>query len=181
MRGLLASVLLFASMIGIAHAQQGMDLTPPPEMSAVNFLVGNFKGNVNFYYGDQKSSGHCTAKSEKVLNGRYMHTMISYDMPMPGGSPMKMEGMHVLTFDPAAKQFVSYWFDGSVSYAMHSTGNIDANGKLVLVSDPTPMSPGGPTGVMRSTWWKTDNGVAFSLETQQGDKWMPLMDGVFTK
>ena len=180
MRGFLASVLLFIASLGIAHAQGMPDMSPPAEMNAVQFMTGNFKGNVNFYFNGQKAASTCTSKAERELNDRYLHTMITYEMPMPGTKPMKMQGMHMLTYDPQAKQYVAYWFDGTVPYAMHMTGNFDGD-KLVLISDPTPMEPGGPLGVMRSSWWKTSKGVGFSLEVKNGDAWSPLMDGEFTK
>ena len=179
MRGLIASVLLFASMVGVTYAQ-GMDTTPPAEMKAADFLKGNYKGQVTFHFGPQTMTGSCTAKSERWLNDRYLRTMIGYTMKTPGAPDTKVEGMHMLSYDPQTKQYVGYWFDGTVSFAMHMTGNFDGD-KLVMISDPTPMESGGPTGIMRSSWWKTNDGISFSLELKQGDNWMPMMEGTFKK
>jgi hypothetical protein len=180
MRGFLAAALLFISLVGIAGAQGMPDTTPPAELKAVDFLVGNFKGEATFYFGPSKMTSTCTAKGERALNGRYIHTMIGYEMKMQGMPNSIIQGMHMLTYDPQAKQYVAYWFDGTVSYAMHMVGNFDGN-KLVMISDPTATEPGGPVGIMRSTWWKTDKGAGFSLEVKQGDNWSTMMDGTFEK
>lgn len=180
MRGFLATTLLFGSMIGFAHAQGMPSVAPPPEMKAVDFMVGNFKGTANFYMNGQKSPSPCSVKSERALNDRYVHTMIDYQMKMQGMPDMKIAGMHMLTYDPAGKQYVAWWFDGTASTVMHMTGNFDGD-KLVLVSDPTPMEPGGPAGVMRTTWWKKGSEVDYLLEMKQGDSWTTFMDGEFHK
>lgn len=166
-------------MVGVAHAQDMM-MGPAPEMKAVEFLAGNYKGEANYYWNGQKSSGPCNAKAEKALNDCYMHSMITYHMAMPGMPVSDMSGMHMLTYDRKTKQYVSFWFDSTATNDMHSKGNFEGD-KLVLVSDPTEIEGMGKV-VMRSSWWKTkDDGVGFSLEMQQGDKWVPMMDGLFKK
>ena len=67
----------------------------------------------------------CSAKGERTLNGRYVHTMINYKMKMQGMPDMNVEGMHMLTYDPAAKQYVAWWFDGTASTVMRMAGLID--------------------------------------------------------
>lgn len=154
-------------------------MAPAPEMKAVDFLAGNFKGDATFYFGGQKSSGPCKAKAERALNDHFMQSMINYKMAMPGMPEMDMAGMHLLTYDPAAKQYVSWWFDSTAAVSMRLTGNF-AGDKLVLVSDQTDV-PGMGKVVMRSCWWKTAKGVGFSLEMQNKDKWDPMMEGEMKK
>lgn len=157
------------------------DTTPPPEMKAVDFLIGNFKGTANFYFNGQKSPAPCTIKAERALNDRYIHTMISYEMKMQGMPDMKIAGMHMLTYDPAAKSYAAWWFDGTASVVSHMTGNFDGT-KLVLLSDPVAAEPGGQQpSVMRTTWWKNGAEVDYLLEMKQGDQWIKFMDGEFHK
>ncbi len=173
MKGWFAAIVLFVSMIGVAQAQMAMG--PAPEMKAVDFLVGHFKGNANFYFNGQKSSGPCEATTERVLNSCFVQSHINYKM-----SGMDMAGMHVLTYDAKTKQYVSYWFDSTASNDMHLKGNFEGD-KLVLVSEPTDVEGMGKI-VMRSTWWKNKDGsVGFGLDMQQGEKWIPMMDGEFKK
>jgi len=178
MKSVIAAFVLFVSMVGIAHGQ--MTMGPAPEMKDVDFLVGHFKGTANFYFNGQKSSGPCEANTERVMNKCFVQSHIKYSMTMPGMSPMDMAGMHLLTYDAKTKQYVSYWFDSTATNDMHLKGNFD-NGKLVLVSEPTDIEGMGKV-VMRSTWWKNTNGsVGFGLDMQQGEKWVPMMDGSFKK
>ena len=167
-------------MTGIASAQGMPNMAPPAEMKAADFLVGNFKGTANFYFNGQKSPSECVFKAERALNGRFIRMVVSYRMKMQGMPDMNTEGMQMLTYDPAAKQYAVWWFDGMASSAMHMAGNFDGD-KLVLTSDPTPMQPGGPAAVSRFTWWKKGNTVDCLLEMKQGDSWTPFMDGEFRK
>ena len=179
MKGFIAATLLFVSVAG-ARSQGMPNMAPPAEVKAAEFLVGKFKGSANFYFGGQKSASACTAKAEKTLDGRWIQTKISYQMKMQGMPDMTVEGMHMLTYDPAVKQYVAWWFDGTASTVMRMAGNFEGD-KLVLISDPVPMEPGGPPAVARSTWWKKGDGVGFTLEMKQGDSWAPMIDGEFHK
>ncbi len=176
MRGILAAAVLFASMIGFAHAQDmSAMMAPAPEMKAVEFLMGEFKGTANFSFGGEKTSGPCSAKSAKAMTDHFIQTNIKYTMKLPGMPDMVTEGMHLLTYDPQAKQYVSWWFDSMATNSMHLTGKFEGD-KLVMVSEPTDI-PGMGKVVMRSSWWKAkDNSIGSSLEMQQGDKWVPMME-----
>lgn len=180
MRGFIAATLLLASMVAIAPAQGMPDMTPPAEMKATDFLLGNFKGTANFYRGTEKTAAACSFKSERALNDRFVRMAISYQMKMQGMPDMNTEGMEMLTYDPAAKQYAIWWFDGLASTAMHFTGNFDGE-KLVFLSDASPVESGGAPGVSRFTWWKNGDALDCSLEMKQGDKWVPFMDAEFHK
>jgi hypothetical protein len=174
MKGILAVFALTFSLAGIAGAQGMMSMDPPKEMQAVSFLSGDHKGSVNFYFGRQRTPSTCSSNGEKTLNDHFLELKITYAM-----QGMTMQGMHLLTYDPVAKQYVGWWFDSSASNAMHLTGNFVGD-KLVLVSDPTKVDGVG-TMIMRSSWWKKGDSIGFSLESKDGDKWTPMMDGDLKK
>ncbi|MBI5706040.1 MAG: DUF1579 family protein [Armatimonadetes bacterium] len=165
-----------ATMALAAPRQEGM-MPPPKELAALNYMLGSFTGKMDFYMGGPnptKSKG--SVRTAKTMGGMWVEGHHTYDM---GG--MKMDGRQLLSYDPAKKQYVGYWFDQAAPGAMELSGNI-AGGKLVLISKPTPVPGMQGDQVFRATYSKKGaKSYDFRLEMKSGDKWDPMIVGVYTK
>jgi len=171
----LASVLLGS----MAMAGQGMRLPPPPaELGKVAFFAGKWTGNLKVYgMGQTPVACKATLLGKKTLDNRYYQTNHTMDMGKMG----KMEGMHLLSYDPMKKQYKAFWFDSSVPSVMEMSGNFQGN-TLIMVSKPTEV-PGMPAPmIMRTTFVKKSNSAYdFKLEAKEGDKWSPMIVGGYRK
>jgi len=165
-----------AICIGMAAVAQEMEMAPPKEMKAVEFFLGNWTGTNKMTFGEQTMESPGSVKCDLFLGGRFVRSMHVYDM-----AGMKFEGCHLLSYDTEKKKYVAWWFDQVSSQPMEMEGNFEGDGKLVMISKPTPM-PGIGTAVFRSTWVKVSaQEVRFTLEQKDGEKWTPMIESVYKK
>jgi hypothetical protein len=155
-----------------------MGMQPPKELQAVNFLIGEFDVEMKFFEpGKDPVTTTGTVFCSEALGGMYLESTHTYDM-----GEMSMEGRHFLTYDPAKKKYIGYWFDQAAPGAMEMSGSLKSNALLVMISKPTavPGMPGLQT--FRSTWSvKSDTTIKFLLEVKAGKKWTTVIDGVMTR
>jgi len=172
-----ALIIIATFCISVFAYAQEMQLPPLLEMKEVEFLLGNWKGDLTFCFMGQESKSTGTIKCTRALQDRYLHAMNSYEVTGMG----KMEGLQLLSYDPEKKQFIGYWFDSSAPAAMELSGTKSGN-VLQLISKPTkvPGMPGEP--VFRATWTKSsDTAIEFALDLKNGDKWEKMIAGKYKK
>jgi hypothetical protein len=176
MKRLIPFLLLAVCALSFAQDQGGMmDMRPPKELKAAEFLLGRWSGRETFYENGKGTSGRATITCTKEMNGRFLHGMHTSSM---GGDSMK--GLHLLSYDPQIKKYRAYWFDSASSEAMELTGTLTGN-KLIMVSKPTDV-PGMPGVVFRSTWTrKSPRALGMVLDMQMGGKWVKVIDGNYPK
>lgn len=176
-KSIIAGILLLAGTVGLV-AQDEMMQPVPPQMQNMKWMVGHWSGPITYYFDGKESKGSGSVHAKMSLNGRYVESDHTYSMP---GSPMKMYGKHLVSYDPAKKQWYAYWFDSAGAGGMELWGTW-ANGNLTMTSKPFEM-PGMPEPlVMRTTFTKVDNRtIKFFLEMKQGDKFVPMMRGTCKK
>ncbi len=163
-----------AGCMGAAAAQE-MDMTPPAEMKEMAWLLGDWKGEMTFTFGEQPVKSTSKAKTTMGVGGRYVVSHQTYDMM---GSAMG--GLLLLTYDTEKKKWAFWWYDQMSAFPLEFTGDF-TNGKLVGTSKPAPM-PGMGELVYRATYEKRSDGkVGFVLETQTGDSWVTLIEGAYEK
>lgn len=172
MKRIAVLLLIIASSFGFS--QEMIPPLPTAELKAVEFLNGNFKGDLSFSFGPETTKGTGSIKSEMVIGGRFNRAMHTYNM---GEGMPTMEGMQMLTFDPGKKKYVSQWYDSTGPGAMEMTGDLK-DGTLTLVGS---MEAEGQKMTMRATYKKTSDGFSFLLEMQQGTTWQKLMEGAYKK
>ena len=177
MRFLFVGILLTSAA---AYAAQDMMQLPPvpKEFAQANFFLGKWQGTEKVSgMGGAPTTAKATMVGTKTLDGRYIQSMHTMDMGKMG----KMEGMHLLSFDPFKKKFMAYWFDSSAPGVMEMSGGFTGN-KLIMVSKPVEI-PGMPGKmVMRASWTKVNaKQIEFRLESQQGKSWSPMISGSFRK
>jgi hypothetical protein len=171
MKYLTSVALLLLTAFGLA--QEGMmDPTPPKEMEQVSWLTGEWEcKKLLMHFGGQTTETTGKTSGKMILNGRYLQSMNTYEMPGMG----QLAGVFMVTYNPAMKMWVGHWFDSTAPEAMVLTGTLE-NNKLTLTSKAAEMMP-----EMRSTYTKDGDSVKFMLEMKQGEAWAPLMEGTFTK
>jgi hypothetical protein len=178
MKRWIVAVLPFIALA--AHAQEGMmDMTPPKELAQIDWMLGTWKANLTMPAmepGGKPATMKTTLTIAKSLGGRYHSGKVFMD-----DGEMKMEGLHLLTFDAAKKEWKAWWFDSAAAGAMEMTGTLNGD-VLEMVSKPTPM-PGMGDVTMRATWSKAGaRELAFKLEMKQPDgKWGAILSGTYKK
>lgn len=173
----LTTALVMTLTMCLTFAQDMPDMKPPAEIKQAAFLLGEWSGELTFFEMDgttNKSMGHISSKM--TLGGRFVSSTFKTTVPGMG----EMEGLQLLAYDSDVKKWHAWWYDNMSSSAMVFRGTIE-NGKLFMVSDPTPM-PGMGDVVMRALWEKkSDTEVFFRLEMKIGDDWMKLIECTYKK
>ena len=175
MKRLSLLALAFYPLVSISQDAGMPSMEAPAEMQSMAYLVGKWKGKMTMQMmGDTELEASMI--TEMVLGGRYVRSMHAYTFPGMG----ELTGMHIRTYDAAAKTWRSWWFDSTSPVAMVMTGNTDGK-TMVSVSSPTEM-PGMGTIVMRETFTKvSDTEITTKLEMKEGDGWSPAFTISYTK
>lgn len=95
---------------------------------------------------------HYRARSEMRLGGRYLFD--HYEGSFLG---MEFEGVGITGYDNTLGRYVSSWIDNLGTGIMHSAGQRDAEGRLVMVGDYVDPAS-GTTIQIKSVTWLTDEG-----------------------
>jgi hypothetical protein len=175
MNTILTAVLLATA---IAPAQDPMMPAPPPELKALNWMLGDFNTDLKMYEPGQTEGmpvpGTTTAKMS--LGDVYIESRFEADM---GG--MKMTGLQMTSFDPATKEYVAWWFDSMAPGVLELRGKLTGQ-VLVLTSKPIEI-PGMPgKHAFRATnGLKGPGKFLFRLEMDSGEGWYKMMEGMMTK
>lgn len=164
--------LLLIASFGLS--QEMMMPLPTAELKAIEWLNGDFKGDLTFSFGGEATKGSGTVKAAMTLNGRYSRAMHTYTM---APNTPEMEGMHMLTYNPDKKKYVATWFDGAGPGSIEMVGDLKDN--VLQLTGPAEMM--GQKMNMRATYSKKDGGFGFLLEMEQGGSWMKLIEGTFKK
>ncbi len=172
MKQIVTVVALLAA--GLAFSQ-GMAPVPREELKAIDFLMGKAKADLTFSFGGASMKGPGNWEGKLTLGGRFIQSAHTYSM-----EGQTVEGLHLLTYDAAKKKYVGWWYDSSAPAAMRMEGDLK-DGVLSLLSEPVEL-PGMPgKATMRATYVSKDGKVAFLLETKQGDAWIKLIEGTYTR
>jgi hypothetical protein len=177
MKIFLAAGLLLAA--AVTFAQEMMPMAPPKELKRVeSWFVGKWTSTSKM---SDMGQGMSTMKGNsvgmKVLGGMYIQQNHSMNMGKMG----KMSGMYIMTYDPAKKQYIAWWYDSSAPGQMEMSGNFQGD-KLIMISKPTPIPGMAEPAIMRATWQKKPgNKIQFVLEMKQGDKWGKMMESDYKK
>lgn len=161
-----------------AWAGQGMMNPPAPkEFKKVAFFGSKWSGTEKMPGMGVDKPVKATMNGKVVLGAKYAETFHTADMGKMG----KMEGLHLISYDPLKKKYIAFWFDSSMPGVMEMAGDFQGN-KLIMVSKPTEV-PGMPAPlIMKATWeLKGTKNLTFLLESKEGDKWVPMIQGNFKK
>jgi hypothetical protein len=158
----------------VANADQMGGGKPPVELGKVAFFLGTWKGSETYGGMGKPIKVNATFVGAKILKGQHIQSMHKTSPVKGMGST---EGMHLLSYDAAKKQYTAHWFDSEAGTGMQLTGNFD--GKSLVMTGYAEMPDTGTMG-FRATW--TPNGksaLTFKLEAQMGGKWSTFIDGKY--
>ncbi|MCW5943425.1 MAG: DUF1579 family protein [Fimbriimonadaceae bacterium] len=173
----LTLILLAVLALGsVALGQDPSALAPPKEMAALDWILGKWSGTHSFVEpGGKASKSKAVIVFDKYLGKRFVRGTFSGTI-----SGMKMEGVHLTTFDPQSKSWKGWWFDSFESGVMEVDGTLK-NGVLTQISKPIDMPGQGPQ-TFRSTYSRVDaRHLKFRLEVKSGEGWTTMMEGAYTK
>lgn len=176
MNGLVSTFSAMLVLGSVAAAQNAADLAPPKELANLDWILGKWTGSHTFAEpGGKASRSKADMTFDRYLAKRFVRGSFS---GVVGG--MKMEGVHLTTYDPNSKSWKGWWFDSIESGVMEVDGTLK-NGVLTQVSKPIEMPGMGPQ-TYRTTYTKVDaRHLKFKLEVKSGAGWTTMMEGSYTK
>ncbi|MCC7169003.1 MAG: DUF1579 domain-containing protein [Planctomycetes bacterium] len=103
--------------------------TPGPMQAELAQRVGTWKGTTNSWMapGAPATVSECTMVASPLLDGRYLETKYTGDIPGMG----PFSGLGLTGYDNGAQHFVSTWLDTMSTGMMHGTGTRSADGKTI--------------------------------------------------
>lgn len=137
---------LLSLVLSAAQNPQGQPRTlnfPHPELEKLKVFVGNWEGTETFVF-PAASTNPAKVQVRFRFDGRFLHCVHESE---PGGNPM--EGMHLIGWDPKAKNYQSWWFDSMTDGDARLHGDWK-DGKLIFVSEPLNLEQ-MPDAIMRFT------------------------------
>lgn len=176
---LFVSSLLFG---GMALAQEGApqmpDMTPPKELAKIHPLIGTWKGKEKHFEPGNTTpiEVDATIVNTLVLGGHFIRG--DYKTSIPGMG--EFSGLQMISFDPATKKYVIYWFDSMSNTGLR--GESSSTGpSFVFVTEPVEMPGMGMTKMRITTTTTSATAFRMSVEMQMGDQWHKFLDGSYTK
>ncbi|MBX3119104.1 MAG: DUF1579 family protein [Fimbriimonadaceae bacterium] len=176
MKKLIGILVLFTSVL-VSAQDHMMDMSPPKEVSKLDFMLGKWTGSYTSYMEGMEMSMKGTIVTKKAVGGRYVQSDHTYS----GKGMPEMSGMHMASYDPETKEYFGYWFDSTAPGAMEMRGNF-MGATLRMVSKPTAV-PGMPEPIVMRAWYTKVSAtkIDFLLEMKMGNDWAPMMKGTMTK
>ena len=176
--------LIVSSLLlgGMALAQEGApqmpDMTPPKELAKMHPLIGTWKGKEKHFEPGNATpiEVDATIVNTLALGGHFIRG--DYKTSIPGMG--EFSGMQMISFDPATKKYVIYWFDSMSNTGMR--GESSSTGpSFVFVSEPVDMPGMGKTKMRITTTTTSATAFTMTVEMQMGDQWHKFLDGSYTK
>ena len=122
-------------------------------------MAGEFDVTTKMWFDPAAEPVESTSRHEAHmgLGGRYL--MDHYEGSMLGTA---FEGVGITGYDNTLGKFVSSWIDNMGTGILNSVGEMDDEGRLVMVGEFTdPVT--GQTAGLKSITWKTDTGYVSEL------------------
>lgn len=174
----ISCVFLLSAITAPAMTPPSQDpgMAPPAELKQLDFMIGDWSGKETYHLMGAKTDATATVSFKKALGNRYIMMSHTAKMPQVGNT----EGLMLITYDPAKKKFISWWFDSAGPGTVESEGSLEM-GSLTSVSKPT-MLEGMGTAAFRSTFTlKGEREMTFHLEMKSGADWTTFIEGSYKK
>lgn len=175
---LVSTILLSGMALAQEGAPQMPDMKPPKEMERLHALVGTWKGKEKHFEPGNTTpiEVESTITNTLVLGGHFLRG--DYKTSIPGMG--EFTGMQMMSYDPATKKYVVYWFDSMSNTGLR--GEASSTGKqLQFVSDPVEMPGMGKTKMRITTTSTSATSFTMTVEMQMGEGWHKFLDGSYTK
>lgn len=163
-----------------AQQQAWMEyMTPGPMHEMMAKSVGDWKATIKFWMdpAGEPTVTEGTSKVEMILGGRYLkETSNSMVMGMP------MEGLNLVGYDNATKEFTSIWIDNMGTGTMIAKGSYDDETKTITLhgSMVDPMT-GKDTKFRETLQIVDDNHHVFEMYTDRDGQEVKSMEVEYTR
>lgn len=137
----------------------------PKELKHLASLLGTFEGTLKGPMGDVK----VTLKNEWAEGGMWLRSSSIKEI-----GAMKITETCLIGYDTRSKSFKSWSFQSMVSNPREEEGAYSESG-LIMVSKPWEMA--GGTYTSRITFQATKEGLNYSIDFKQGEKWSNQIRG----
>lgn len=164
----------FLSLIlGLAAFANAQLPEPVAEVKALDWMLGEWSGNVKWTMMGAETEGHMTWKVER--EGLYVKQTATIEM-----MGMKMNEVGYTGWDPQKKKYWSYTYANYMGAPRIEWG--EKKGEAIVFTSE-PWEAGAPTGPVtsRATLSKKGDDIHFLLESKNGDKWDKMGEGTFKK
>ncbi|MDQ2986832.1 MAG: DUF1579 domain-containing protein [Armatimonadota bacterium] len=172
------AILVSTALLGGMALAQMPDMTPPKEMEKLHPLVGTWKGKEKHFdpASPEPMAADSTITNTLVLGGHFLKG--DYKTTVPGFG--EFTGMQMLSYDPATKKYMVWWFDAASNTAMK--GESSSTGpEFVYVSEPVEMPGMGKTKMRITTNVKSATMFTMKIEMETGGQWVKFLEGEYTK
>ena len=187
MRLVLVALLFVSTFRCFAQVQAKEAATPPwgappTELKMANFMLGEWTKSDTVEVAGKKVDITYKLSISKAVGGRYLQVKHVHNVPgEPDVEGMRVEGLHMLTYDADKKLWRAWWFIGTDTSVSELSGSFEGD-KLVMVSKPFRISSPPGERIIRASWRTTsDRGLNFSLDFKQGDSWVKFIDRTYMK
>jgi len=163
-----------------AQQQAWMEyMTPGPMHEMMAKSVGDWKATIKFWMdpAGEPTVVEGTSKVEMILGGRYLkETSNSMVMGMP------MEGLNLMGYDNATKEFTSVWIDNMGTGTMVANGTYDDETKTITLHGSMfdPMT-GKDTKFRETLHIIDDNHHVFEMYTDNDGQEVKSMEVEYTR
>lgn len=167
-------VLLCCSIVlGTAAVAQG-PAGPPPEVKALEWLMGHWEGEFKWNMMGVESDSKMTI--EAGWEGQFLKLVQTTEVP----GMEKMIETGYLGWDAKEKKYRMWSFSNYSPYPRIESGSLQGS-KLVMTSEPWDTGMGDPITGRGTMDKRSDSEVHFSLEFQMNGTWEKVGEGVLKK
>ena len=170
-RLLLAATLLLTTVFATAQVP---NMEPPAELKKLEWMMGNWSGNVKMSMEGMDMEGMMTYSV--TWSGQFLKSTSTWDVM---GIKITEDGY--TGWDAAKGKYSSYTFTNMAPTPRIEWGEMKDD-TTIWTSEPWVTSHEAPATVSRATLAKlSNNELKFSLEFKTGDTWTKVGEGVFKK
>ncbi|MBX3119786.1 MAG: hypothetical protein KF784_12020 [Fimbriimonadaceae bacterium] len=166
--------LIFSTIVLAALCiAQVPNLEAPAEVKKLDWLIGDWSATVKMSMQGMDFETKYTMKNE--FDGQFLKSTTLMDMM---GAKMT-ESMYI-GWNSTKKQYDSWAFTNFSPDPRIEHGTLTGD-KMVMVSEPWNVGDGAPTIGRGTMTKKSATEIHFLLEFKEGDKWVKVGEGTFTK
>lgn len=170
-RFILAAALLLTTVFAAAQVP---NMEPPTEMKKLDWMQGNWSGNVKMSVEGMDIEGIMTYSV--AYSGQFIRASSTWDV-----MGMKLTDDAYMGWDAAKGKYSSYTFTNMAPTPRIEWGEVKGD-VTIWTSDPWVSSPGAPPTVSRATLSRLSaTEMKFVLEFKEGDTFTKVGEAVFKK
>lgn len=172
------AILISTTLLSGTALAQMPEMTPPKELEKLHAMVGTWKGKEKHFEpgAAEPMMADATITNTLVLGGHYLRG--DYKTTIPGFGDFS--GMEMLSYDPATKKYMLWWFDAASNTGMKCE-SASSGPEFVFISEPVDMPGMGKTKMRITMNIKSPTVFTMKIEMEAGGQWQKFLEGEYTK